>query len=455
MAEGNPEVMVKDVRPKIWQIILIGLIAIMFTSAWLLAYKYMNAAIWLNSYVETHPWTIPAGVIAFSVLVGLCRKYLHAPDVIHGGFTDSMTGDESHGADYRTFPGTLLSSFFSLFSGASVGPEGPLAFLVMEISAFVREKLKVLKEASFGFDVAALASAYNGIIGNPLFTAVFATEFNVGKKNALTFLAWNLLAGVIGFLFYYLLGLHSFASFLPFPPITSITPLYVIGAILLGILGAFIAILMGMAMKGVGSFMDRVLGDGIMTRILFGGIIIAGVCFFIPDLMFSGEETIAGIVENPAAFGILVLLVFAILKALLLALSFKSGFSRGANLSHTVYMHHDRACIKPCIPPVPGRSLCDVHRGCRDHPRPRRPADGDPPDHCGGYCEPVYHGPPRRVGSCFPHYRGWNTGNQGKKSRGEAGPGDRGVRVPFATLFSLHSRKDPKGPYSVPPGHSG
>ena len=329
MAEGNPEVMVKDVRPKIWQIILIGLIAIMFTSAWLLAYKYMNAAIWLNSYVETHPWTIPAGVIVFSVLVGLCRKYLHAPDVIHGGFTDSMTGDESHGADYRTFPGTLLSSFFSLFSGASIGPEGPLAFLVMEISAFVREKLKVLREASFGFDVAALASAYNGIIGNPLFTAVFATEFNVGKKNALTFLAWNLLAGVIGFLFYSLLGLHSFASFLPFPPITSITILYVVGAVLLGILGALIAILMGMAMKGIGAFMDRAFGDGIMTRVLFGGVVIALVCFFIPDLMFSGEETIAGIVENPAALGILVLLVFAVLKALLLALSFKSGFLGG------------------------------------------------------------------------------------------------------------------------------
>ena len=72
----------------------------------------------------------------------------------------------------------------------------------MEISAWVRKKLKIINDAALGFDVAALASAYNGIIGSPVFTAVFATEFNVGKKDALTFLAWNLLAGVIGYLIF-------------------------------------------------------------------------------------------------------------------------------------------------------------------------------------------------------------------------------------------------------------
>ena len=112
-----------------------------------------------------------------------------------------MKGEGAH-SDYKTFPGTLLSSFFSLFSGASVGPEGPIAFLIMEISAWLRARLKILNEASLGFDVAALASAYNGIVGSPIFTAIFATEFNVGKKDALKFLAWNLLAGIIGYLFY-------------------------------------------------------------------------------------------------------------------------------------------------------------------------------------------------------------------------------------------------------------
>jgi H+/Cl- antiporter ClcA len=318
----------QSTNPKIWQIIFIAIIAIVFTSIWLETYIYLNAVIWMNDYVQANPWTIIIGVLVFSLLVGLCGKYLDAPNVIQGKFTDSMKG-EGHEGNYKTFPGTLLSSFFSLFSGASVGPEGPLAFLIMEISAWIREKLAISKDTAFGFDVAALSSAYNGIIGSPLFSAVFATEFNVGNKNALTFLAWNLIAGVIGFFIFSLLGLHSFAGFLIFPAIPEITLLYVIYAIVLGILGALVAIFMGIVMNGMGVAMEKAFKDKIITRILFAGVIIAGVCYFIPELMFSGETTIHAIVENPAEFGILMLLLMAVLKIILLALSFKSGFLGG------------------------------------------------------------------------------------------------------------------------------
>ena len=325
MDENQP---VRNINPKIWQIIFIAIIAIAFTALWIETYRYLNELLWMNEFVKANRWTIPAGIIFFSLLVGLCEKYLHAPNVIHGSFTDSMKGEGSH-SDYTTFPGTLLSSFFSLFSGASVGPEGPIAFLIMEISAWFRVKLKIINEAALGFDVAALASAYNGIIGNPLFTAVFATEFNVGKKDVLKFLTWNLIAGVIGFLFYTLLGLQSFASFLMFPSIQEITPPYVLYAIVLGILGAFVAILMGLAMKGMSVAMEKAFRDKIIARIFTAGIIIAIICYFIPDLMFSGETQIHSIVANSAQIGIAMLLLMAVLKASFLALSFKSGYLGG------------------------------------------------------------------------------------------------------------------------------
>jgi H+/Cl- antiporter ClcA len=97
----------------------------------------------MNDFVQANRWTIIVGVLVFSLLVGLYEKYLHAPNVIHGGLTESMKGEGPEG-NYKTL-GTLLSSFFSLFSGASVGPEGPLAFLIMEISAWIREKLIISK----------------------------------------------------------------------------------------------------------------------------------------------------------------------------------------------------------------------------------------------------------------------------------------------------------------------
>jgi len=318
----------KNITPKIWQIILIAVIAIAFTTLWLKTYESLNTVIWMNEFVKANRWTIPVGVILFTLAVGLCLKYLHAPDVIHGGFSESMKGDGENG-NYKIFPGTLLSSFFSLYSGASVGPEGPVAFLIIEISAWTRKKLKIINEAALGFDVAALASAYNGIIGSPIFTAVFATEFNVGNKDALKFLAWNLLAGIIGFLFFSLLGLQSFASLLAFPPIDQISVLYVIYAIILGILGAIIALLMGLLMKGMGKAMEKAFKNRVMIRILFAGVIIAAVCYCIPELMFSGESSIHSIILNPAQFGIALLLIMAVLKVVLLALSFKSGYLGG------------------------------------------------------------------------------------------------------------------------------
>ncbi|HTY15669.1 MAG TPA: chloride channel protein [Methanoregulaceae archaeon] len=326
MADGSQHPAAVD--QKIWQIIVIAFIAIAFTAVWLTAYEKLNIIIWMNDFVADNRWTIPAGVLLFSFLVGLCEKYLNAPNVITGGFAESMQGEGSHG-DYKLFPGTLLSSFFSLFSGASVGPEGPLAFLVSEISAWIRRKLKVNRDSALGFDVAALASAYNGIIGSPLFTAVFATEFNVGKKDGLKFLAWNLIAGIIGFLFFYFVGLKSFANFLSFPAIKEITGIEVAYAIVLGVLGAFVAIMMGLAMKGIGAVMERTFKDRVMTRIMAAAVIIAIVCYLIPDLMFSGETQIHSIIGGAAQIGIVMLLLMAVLKASLLALSFKSGYLGG------------------------------------------------------------------------------------------------------------------------------
>lgn len=120
----------RNVNLKIWQIILIAMIAmiaITVTAIWLKTYESLNEVIWVNEFVKANRWTIPAGDIFFSLLVGLCLKYLHAPDVIHGGFTDSMKGEGAH-SDYKTFPGTLPSSFFPFFQGQVSGRKVPWHF---------------------------------------------------------------------------------------------------------------------------------------------------------------------------------------------------------------------------------------------------------------------------------------------------------------------------------------
>ena len=314
----------------LWQVVLIAVIAITFTVAYLSVYALLNNAVWgENDFIAANPWAVPAGVVLFSLLVGLSRKYLHAPDVIHGGFADSLKSGES--PNPRTFPGALLSSLFSLLSGASVGPEGTITVLVGYISSFVRGRLRISSPtAALGFDVAALASAFNGIIGSVLFTGVFATEFQVGgNKNAFRLLTWNLLAGTIGFVLYQVLGLPSFARSIPFEPIGELLPAYTVYAVALGIIGSLLAIFAGISMQAAGTVMERVFGAATVAPVLTAGVVIAIVGYFVPEVLFSGEGQIHAIIADPARFGVVMLLGMAVLKILLLALSFKSGYIGG------------------------------------------------------------------------------------------------------------------------------
>jgi H+/Cl- antiporter ClcA len=314
--------------PKIWMIIFMALVAILFTIPFLLIWKDLTRLIWENEYVVDNQWIVPVLVIVISFLVGLCVKYLNAETSIHGSISESVESGAA-ATEYRKFPGSLVSAFLSLLSGASVGPEGALGALVREISSWFEKLFKVTsKEGRLAMSVAALASAYNGIIGQPLFTSVFAVELAPSKKNAMGMMAWTLLAGVIGFLIYAGLGFAAFMGQVPLPPLEGRELEYILEAILLGLLGGLLAMFIGGAFQFFGKLMDR-FHDKVILRIFLASLVIATVAYFLPELMFSGEDQIKPILDDPASYGVAMLLLFGILKVLLLGLSFKSGYLGG------------------------------------------------------------------------------------------------------------------------------
>ena len=369
-------------EPKIRQIVIIALVTAAFALAWFASLTILNTAIWKNDFVSANRWTIPVLVLLFSSLVGVCGKYLRAPNSIHGGMLEVLTGEGSH-IDYATFPGALLTSFFSLLSGASVGPEGPLTTLVTYIADWLGMKLKLAEQTRLGFVLAGLASALNGLIGNPLFTAVLATELQEGdKKGAIQFLTWNLVAGAIGYIFFALVGFPAFASSIPFTPVNALTIEYTLVAIALGIIGALVALFIGISFQSVGAAMDRVFKDRFIVRVMSGGIIIAIVVYFLPELMFSGESQIHTIIDNPAAYGVLTLLAFAILKVLLLALSFKSGYLGGPIFPTLFACHHGSTRHQLAFSEHACRFALHVHGGSNDRACFARPPCSHPVDRC-------------------------------------------------------------------------
>lgn len=310
----------------LWQILLIALIVGLFTVVWLVVYSELNSLIWQNDFVAANRWTIPVGAIFFSLLVGLVVKYLHAPNLINGGnAAEALAAGDISG--YKTFWGALLSSFLSLLSGASVGPEGPIGFLAVDISEWLALRLRLAREAFLPAGLAGLSSAYNGIVGSPVFAALFASEAS-GGKGGIALLVTDLAAGAVGFLLFALLNVPAFAGFLAVPSINAIETSWVVWSIALGALGAVLAAYIAIAFRVAGKLMG-VFGDRIILRIVVAGAIIGVVCYFLPELMFSGESSIHIIVANAASYGVPMLLLFAVLKPPLLALSFKGGYLGG------------------------------------------------------------------------------------------------------------------------------
>ena len=100
------------------------------------------------------------------------------------------------------------------------------------------------------------------------------------------------MAGVIGYVFYIIIGFPSFASLILFPPVEELSLVMVLYAILLGGVGTLIALFSGLCMKGIGRVMETVFGDRIVQRTLAAGVIFAVIGYFLPALLFSGETQI-------------------------------------------------------------------------------------------------------------------------------------------------------------------
>ena len=77
----------------------------------------------------------------------------------------------------RYVPSILLEAFIALWSGAAVGPEGPLVFLSGGVGSFIADRLKLEKDDAPLLVYSAIAGAFGGFFGSPIIGAVGALEY--------------------------------------------------------------------------------------------------------------------------------------------------------------------------------------------------------------------------------------------------------------------------------------
>jgi H+/Cl- antiporter ClcA len=308
-------------------VVAVAVITAAVVLVWLVFYETVNRLLWENDVVTANPWLFPVICLPFSLVVGLLVKYRKAPTTLDESLLDSLSGDTS-AIDWRTLPITVLMSLVSLFSGAVLGPEGGIGGIASKLAVLYAEKVRIPAEQRSRLVFSSLASGYNGLIANPLFTGVLGSELVKDAEARARNLPANLIGGSIGFLIFFAAGSSGLENYLHLSPTQPYQPYDAALVLAFGLVGLILAVIAGGLFRVSAGFFGR-FNERPVERALIAGVIFSAVGVVAPILLFSGETQIQTVVANPSSYGPLVLLGMALVKLALLAVAFKSGFLGG------------------------------------------------------------------------------------------------------------------------------
>jgi H+/Cl- antiporter ClcA len=308
-------------------VVIVAVIGAIAVLAWLVAYTVMNRLLWENEFVLANPWMFPVICMPFSLLVGLLVKYRHAPTMLGESMLDSLAGDVTK-INWRTLPINVAMAWASLLSGAVLGPEGGIGGIASKIAVLYGEKVAIPMEHRSRLVFSTLASAYNGLVANPLFTGVLGTELIQDPMAKARNLPATLIGGSIGYLVFLAAGSSGLQDYLNLPPTRAYAPIDVLLVAGFGLIGLVLALVGAGLLRAAGALFGRFEAREV-ERALAAGVVFSVVGIFAPILLFSGEAQVRTVTADPASYGPAVLLAMAVAKLALLAVAFKGGFLGG------------------------------------------------------------------------------------------------------------------------------
>jgi len=308
-------------------VVVVAVIGAVGVLAWLIVFEDVNRLLWENDFVEANRWVFPVICLPFALLAGLLVKRWHAPTTLDESMLESLSGDVSK-IDWRSLPLTVVMAWVSLFSGAVLGPEGGIGGIASKMAALYGDKVAIPVEHRSQLVFSTIAAAYNGLIANPLFSGVLATEIITDQKARSRNLPANLIGGAIGFLIFFAAGSSGLQNYLHLAPAEPIKAEDVVFVVLFGLLGLVLALVSGAFFRVASAFFGR-FEHREVERALVAGLIFSAAGIVAPILLFSGETQIQTVVADPATYGPATLIAMAVVKLALLAVAFKSGFLGG------------------------------------------------------------------------------------------------------------------------------
>lgn len=258
--------------------------------------------------------------------VGLTLHYMGLPGEV------AMVVDKVHDPgriEVKQTPAMIVASLFSITAGGSAGPEAPLVQILGSFGGWLGGKLRLTLVNTRVLTFCGMSAALGAFFGAPLGGALFALE--LPHRRGLEYyeaLIPAVLSAILSFfVFRFNTGL-TIGGMYHFAAIPELTLMSLVHGLLLGAIGALIAVIFVVLFRFIGSLLKRLEHHTILLATL-GGLAIGLLALAVPQTLFFGEKEIQTIVETGATLGLTMLLIVGFAKMLAISFTLHSGFRGG------------------------------------------------------------------------------------------------------------------------------
>lgn len=307
---------------------LIGLVSGVVTYAFIRVVKEVSHLVWTPTEGLDGSWEkivtfliCVAGGIAVGIMVKVFGDH-------SGIFAELMQEFGRTGRfDYRHAPGIVVTAFFSLIAGGSLGPEAPMADACGGIGTWVGDKLKMDEKGTRSMGFSGMSGMLGAFITSPFGGAVLSVESARSGVSSLAVFP-SLIAAAVATIAFTLLSGTFFGNLYVFP---GYTPRLVdlLMAIPIGLAGAAAGAVFMVSFAQLRKLMQP-LRKHVILRGFIGGVGLGVAGVVLPLTLFSGEEQTVEIIQRAAELGVLTLIALAAVKvvvtSLLLATGWKGGY---------------------------------------------------------------------------------------------------------------------------------
>ncbi|MGP1371287.1 MAG: chloride channel protein [Almyronema sp.] len=231
--------------------------------------------------------------------------------------------------DVRKTPAMVIASLVAISAGGSAGPEAPLVQVNGSFGSWLGDRLNLDTTSVRVLTFCGMSAALGAFFGAPIGAAIFALE--IPHRRGLEYyeaVAPAVISAILSFAVFRISTGMTIGGFYHFESVPPLVPINLLEGLLLGVVGAGVAVIFIYVFRGVGHLLAPLAAYRILLATL-GGLLIGLIAFVFPQTLFFSEAQIHTVIETGALLGIAALLMIAVAKMFAISITLHSGFLGG------------------------------------------------------------------------------------------------------------------------------